>query len=132
MQGNGPASVPAVRVMVVEDDADYQEVLILILTLEPYVKLVGVASSGEEALSQFDKADPEVVVTDYRLPDMTGLTVAERMKAQRPGLRIAMVTAFAHEIHDAVAANHAVDVLIPKSEFSLARIQGLLRVADAK
>ncbi|MFQ5934098.1 MAG: response regulator transcription factor [Dehalococcoidia bacterium] len=114
------------RVMIVEDSPDYQEILVLTLSLEPYVKIVHIAGSGEEALEVFDEASPELVLLDFKLPGIDGLETAKRMKEQRPDVKIALVTAYAEEILDRATKEANVEEVIPKSSFSLARIQHLL------
>ena len=114
------------RVMVVEDSPDYREVLMLTLSLEPYIQIVYSADSGEEALEAFAQASPDLVLMDFRLPGIDGLETAKRMKEQRPDVKIAMVTAHAEEVLARAAGKANVDEVIPKASFSLARVQQLL------
>ncbi len=114
------------RVMVVEDVPDFQEVMLLVLSLEPYVKVVSVAESGEQALEQIDRVSPDLVLMDFRLPGINGLETARRLKDRRPELKIAMVTAYMEEVLEGLMEAR-IDAVIPKPEFSLARIQSLLK-----
>ncbi|MBI2172374.1 MAG: response regulator [Chloroflexi bacterium] len=115
------------RVMVVEDAPSYSELLILTLTMEPYIKVVYSATSGEEALKAFAQAKPDLVLLDFRLPGIDGLTTAKRMKAQRPDVKVALVTAYSEEVLARIAKEEAdVMAVIPKSSFSLQRVRELL------
>lgn len=118
---------PVVTVMVVEDAKSFQEVVVLTLSLEPYIKIVYIADSGEEALEAFDRTSPELVLLDFRLPGIDGLETAKQMKQRRPDVKIALVTAYAEEVFQRAAKEtNVVEEVIPKASFSLARLQKLL------
>lgn len=50
------------------------------------------ASNGIDALHALEAASVDVVVTDQRMPGMSGLEVAREVRARRPGLWIVIVT----------------------------------------
>ena len=54
---------------------------------------VGRAGDGAQALVQVDKIDPELVLLDYRMPDMNGIEVLHAMRKSKPGLPIVIITA---------------------------------------
>jgi DNA-binding NtrC family response regulator len=54
---------------------------------------VSVRSSGEEALKTIERQPPDIVVLDYRLPRMDGLTVLRQIKESRPEVEVIMLTA---------------------------------------
>ena len=113
-------------VMVVEDAPEFQELVVLTMTLEPHMKVDFIASSGEEAIEAFDRVAPDIVLLDFRLPGIDGLETARRMKRQRPDVKIALVTAYAEDVLKKAAHEAHVEGVIPKSEFSLARVQAIL------
>lgn len=115
------------RVMVVEDSAVFKEVLVLVLSLEPYIDLAYIASSGEEALEAFPRIAPDLVLLDFQLPGIDGIETARRMKGKRPDVRIAIVTAYADEVLKKVVLGVDIVDVVPKASFSLARVQQLLR-----
>ena len=114
------------RVMVVEDAPEFQELVVLTLTLEPHFAVEFIASSGEEAIEAFDRVSPELVLLDFRLPGIDGLETAKRMKERRPDVKIALVTAYAEQVLERAATEANVEAVIPKAEFSLARVQAVL------
>ena len=116
----------ATRVMVVEDAPEFQELVVLTLTLEPYFNVEFIASSGEEAMEAFDRVSPELVLLDFRLPGIDGLETAKRMKERRPEVKIALVTAYAEDVLKRAATEANVEAVIPKADFSLARVQAVL------
>ncbi len=114
------------RIMVVEDAPEFQELVVLTLTLEPHLKVDFIASSGEEALDALDRVAPDLVLLDFRLPGIDGLETARRMKQKRPDVKIALVTAHTEEVLKRAAHDAHVEAVIPKADFSLTRILGVL------
>ena len=52
---------------------------------------VSTAADAAEAM-RLAEADPDVLVTDLGLPDLDGLTLAGRLRARRPGLRVVVAS----------------------------------------
>lgn len=50
------------------------------------IQLVGTATNGKVAYEQMMALDVDIVITDIRMPGMTGLEVIERVKAQKPNM----------------------------------------------
>lgn len=95
-----PASVAAASVprretiLLVEDDATVREVTREILISEGYTVLEAV--NGQTALElamQFEEAI-DLVVTDVRMPGVSGYEVAEKLRILRPGLRVLFISAY--------------------------------------
>jgi len=73
---------------------------------------VVVTTSGRESLDLLEEVDVDAVILDYRMPEMMGDVVAERMKRLRPEVPIMMLSA-----QDCVPpeALHAADSFVPKN-----------------
>lgn len=82
-----------VRVLVVEDDADQR--FLIERRLEDVDAEIKMASSGGEALELL--ADVDLVLLDYRLPDMTGLETLRAIKGSDPSPSVVMVTGMGSE-----------------------------------
>jgi DNA-binding NarL/FixJ family response regulator len=57
--------------------------------------VVGQAGSVAEAIALAEKLAPDVVVTDVRLPDGTGLDVVRALRADRPDVGLVVLTMYA-------------------------------------
>jgi two-component system response regulator AtoC len=77
-------------VLVIEDDRILSKNLSTYLSRHGYE--VQVASTGAEALAQVETLRPDCVLVDLMLPDMTGIEVLTRIRAQAPDTRIVMMT----------------------------------------
>ena len=70
------------RILVVDDDPGLAEVIELLLTREGYA--AERAGTVRAALERVDGAEPDLVITDLKLPDGTGLDVIRHLHAERP------------------------------------------------
>ena len=80
------------RVLVIDDDESFREVLLFHLR-EDGIEADG-AAGGAQGLSRFDPAVHAVVLTDLKMPGMTGLEVMARVKERAPGCVVVVITAF--------------------------------------
>lgn len=92
----GPASLGATprRVLVVDDDPLVAAGTAMML--EDLGHSATVATSANEALAQLMRdAAPDLVLTDYAMPGMTGLELADRLRRDWPGLPVVLATGYA-------------------------------------
>ncbi|MEE4312156.1 MAG: sigma-54 dependent transcriptional regulator [candidate division KSB1 bacterium] len=89
------------KILVVEDDLNTLSGLIEILTDEGYT--VSGAESGEKALKIMDHEQFNILLTDYKLPDMNGLELHEKSLPLRQSSLTIIMTAYS-SIKDAVEA----------------------------
>ncbi len=103
--------------LVVDDEQALREYLIRLLQrLWPELQIIAEAESGVEALELIAEKSPAIVFLDIRMPGLTGLEVAQKI---RGNCHVVFVTAYDQH---AVAAfeNEAVDYLLkPVSEARL-------------
>ena len=92
------------RLFIIEDDAGVSEVVRLLLTREGYV--VDGAASVEEGLRRLAAAEFDLVITDLKLPDGTGLDLVRRIRERDRGLPIIMMTSYS-SLEGAIAALRA-------------------------
>lgn len=81
-----------VRVVLADDHPMYRYGVAAVLAGEPRVELVGQAASGGELLELVRTAAPDVVVTDMRMPDMSGTDVARALLGTHPDLPVLLLT----------------------------------------
>ena len=105
----------SVRVFVVDDIAHVRKMLVNMLDLSGF-EVVGQASSGAEAVELVPEADPQVIVIDYNMPGMDGITAARQIRAQRPDQAIILYTAFLDAALEEEAAEAGVSLCVGKVE----------------
>ncbi len=89
------------RILIVDDEANAREALDELLRDEGY--RTATAADGIEAIEKMPGFEPEVVLTDLKMPRMDGLEVLERGRALLPHSAFVVMTAFG-SIDTAVAA----------------------------
>jgi CheY-like chemotaxis protein len=77
-EGNQEPDVKTI--LVVEDDADIAEFLVELLKLEKHFQTL-LVPNGSEALELVKTVVPDLVVLDYQLPGIDGLSLADRLQA---------------------------------------------------
>ena len=82
-----------VRVLVVDDTDHVRKMLAEMLELDGF-EVVGEAGSGGAAVDLVSSTNPDVIVMDYKMPDMDGLEAAKSIRATRPDQAIVLYTAY--------------------------------------
>jgi two-component system, NtrC family, C4-dicarboxylate transport response regulator DctD len=100
--GRGPqtesdrAAPARIRILLVENEASVREMLQQLLELLGYA--VTAATNGTEAISIFKVEGADVLLTDYLMPGMNGVTLIARLQELEPGLPAILSTAYADKI----------------------------------
>jgi DNA-binding NarL/FixJ family response regulator len=81
-------------VALVEDDTGVRRSLRSLLASEPGLACTCSCATGEEAVRKIPDAGVDVVVMDIKLPGMSGIECARRLKERCPGLAILMLTVY--------------------------------------
>jgi CheY-like chemotaxis protein len=81
------------RVLVVDDQKVFRDVMSAVVEATPGLQLVGEAGSGEEALRAVDVLAPELVIVDVRMPGMDGLTLTRILLERTPRPIVLLVSA---------------------------------------
>jgi DNA-binding NarL/FixJ family response regulator len=85
------------RICVVDDHEIVREGLRRALPNDPEVEVVGEAASGVEALREARRTLPDVMLVDFRLPDMTGDELCRRIRSGFPSTKVVMLTTYLSE-----------------------------------
>ena len=115
------------RIMVVEDEESFSDALSFMLRKEGFA--VSVATTGPEALAQFDREPSDLVLLDLMLPGMSGTDVCRTIRA-KSRVPIIMVTAKDSEIDKVLGLELGADDYVTKpfsSRELVARIRAVLR-----
>ncbi len=73
-----------IRVLIVDDSAVVRQTLTSILSEDPEIFVLGVASDPLIALDKINREPPDVITLDIEMPRMDGITFLQTLMAQRP------------------------------------------------
>jgi two-component system, NarL family, response regulator LiaR len=85
------------RVLIVDDHELFAEALKLWLDRDPTLEVVGIASTGAEAVDLALAHDVEVVLMDVSLPDIDGFEATRRLRAIKRAAKVIALTGWSHE-----------------------------------
>ena len=83
-----------IRVLIVDDHAVVREGSRQLLEQDDQLEVVGEAGTGEEAVRLAARLDPDVVLLDLALPDITGVEAARQMRERSPEVKIVVLSAY--------------------------------------
>ncbi len=130
-----PASLPAaaaaprpgVRILVVEDDDFVRESMVE--SLEALGHTVAQAPDGEAGLRELKRAAPDLIITDYLMPGITGAELVLRAREELPGVPMIIATGYA----DMKAIEQVIgDDMLLRKPFQLAELAATVERALQK
>jgi len=94
------------RVLLVDDHVIMRVGLASVIGSDPELEVCGEAGTGAEAIAMYRTLQPDVVLMDLRLPDMSGVEATAKIREDFPKAKIAIVSTFAKEdeVYSAVSA----------------------------
>src|SRR5262245_38003652 len=82
-------------ILLVEDEPMLRDVVARILRMEQYTVLE--AENGEHALALLKTHPVNLIITDFALPDVDGLTLVSRFVERQPGIPVIMMSGYFSE-----------------------------------
>lgn len=83
------------RIILVDDEEEVRKSIIRKIDWTAVgFTVVGDAENGEDALEKIENLEPDVVLTDIRMPYMDGLTLAERIRQKYPSMKIVIFSGY--------------------------------------
>lgn len=84
-----------IRILIVEDQAMVLGALAALLEIEPDLEVVGRAGDGRQALALVQQHQPDVVLTDIEMPNLSGLELAAELRRSGSVAKVIILTTFA-------------------------------------
>src|SRR6201993_143032 len=101
-------------IVLIEDHAILREGLRRLIEIEPDLRLVGEASTGEQGGQVVQNTSPRLVITDLMLPGGSGLRTIDRLRAACPNLRVLVLTGHCTDEHIRAALSAGADGYVLK------------------
>jgi two-component system response regulator DesR len=84
-----------IRIVIAEDQSLVRGALASLLGLEADMEVIAQAADGPEALKIVSALPCEVLLTDIEMPGLSGIDLTARALAEKPGLKVLILTTFA-------------------------------------
>ena len=85
------------KVIIADDEARVCSLIRMLIDWDALgMELAGIASNGFEALELIRACQPDILITDIRMPGCHGLELIERAKKENPQLEIVIISGYAH------------------------------------
>lgn len=81
-----------IRVLIIDDHSLFRSGIRLVLQRQADFELVGEAGSGLEGVKDAKRLNPDVILLDLHMPDMSGLETIPLLKDEAPNAQIVMLT----------------------------------------
>jgi RNA polymerase sigma factor (sigma-70 family) len=81
-----------IHIVVADDHAMIREGLSVMLSHQPDMEVVGIASNGREAIRLVDEHDPEVAIIDISMPDLNGIETIQQMLPRHPDIKVIVLS----------------------------------------
>lgn len=83
------------KILIVDDEEPVREVLKAALTEKGYA--VSEAKNGMEGFTLFQKTNPDIILTDVRMPGLSGIEITKRIKHLKEDIDVIIMTGFGSE-----------------------------------
>jgi DNA-binding NarL/FixJ family response regulator len=83
-----------IRILTVDDHPLLRRGIAALVDVEPDMKLIAEAASGQEAIEKFRSHRPDVTLMDLQMPDMNGTETIARICGEFPQARIVVLTTY--------------------------------------
>jgi two-component system, NarL family, response regulator len=95
-----------IRLLVVDDHFTVRMGLTASINMESDLEVVAEASTFHQAIKEYRKCQPDVVLLDYCLPGASGVEVLEKLKSEFPAIRVIIFSSFSGDenIHRSIQA----------------------------
>lgn len=120
------------RIMLVDDEEEVRKAMIRKMNWEQLgFTVVGDAENGEDALEKLEHLEPDVVMTDIRMPYMDGLTLVARIREKFPFVKILIFSGYDdfEYAQQAIKLNVTEYILKPVNGQELAEILNRIKVS---
>lgn len=93
-----PRKVRRVRVLIVDDQADFRKLMRRRLESDGRFEVVGEAANGREAVELAEEHQPDTAIVDLEMPVMDGLDAIRAMRDRVPNVKSVVLSAYGADV----------------------------------
>lgn len=94
------------KIVICDDQAIVRDGLAMLLKLDREIEVVGLAEDGLHAVELVEKATPDLVLMDLKMPGMNGIEATRRIRSKHPKTKVLVLTTYDDDewVFDAIRA----------------------------
>lgn len=97
--------MPTFKIAIADDYPVYRDGLQVTLSADENLELIYEADNGQELLDKMQETQPDLVIMDYKMPVMDGMTATRQIKEKYPSVKVLVISMF----HDEQFIRHLMD-----------------------
>jgi DNA-binding NarL/FixJ family response regulator len=105
-----------IRVLIVDDHQIVRDGIKRLLKDEDDIELIGSVGSGKEALDFIKCSQPDIVITDLSMPNMSGIELTEKLFTSYPDIKVLILSMFNNEEYIVSAIQAGAKGYLPKQD----------------
>ncbi len=117
-----------IRLLIADDHPMMLSGISAMIAAEPDMTVVAQAETGAATIAAFREHRPDVTLLDLNLPDLDGIAVIGRIRAEFPDARIVVVTSYAGDVHAARATKAGAQAFLLKTMMREEMLQAIRQV----
>jgi DNA-binding NarL/FixJ family response regulator len=88
-----------IRILIAEDHELVRQGLVQLIAIAPELAVIGEAADGRTAIAMAMELQPDVVLMDLGMPEITGLEATRQLKKKAPGIRILILSGYDADVY---------------------------------
>lgn len=83
-----------IKIIIVEDQALVRGAISALIGMEDNIEVIAEANNGQQAVKLIEDLQPDIVLTDIEMPQMTGIELVEHISRHHPDIKTMIMTTF--------------------------------------
>ena len=125
-QGYEEEDVDTISVLIVDDQPVFRSVARSVLERDGMCEVIGEADGGAHALEMMSELNPDIVVMDVQMDDMSGIEATRRILSRHPQANIILTSMGSDSEYPILAREIGARGFIPKRNLNVALLRSLV------
>jgi DNA-binding NarL/FixJ family response regulator len=125
-QGSTQAELEAISVLLVDDQPVFRNVARSVLERDGACEVIGEATDGMHALEMMGKLNPDIVVMDVQMGDMSGVEATRRILARHPQANVVLTSMGSDSEYPTLAREIGAKGFVPKRNLNVPMLRSLV------